>query len=1526
MLTKEPTAKPKELELEHAMQHSHPLGKDSSSSLVFPRLELKLSNPSLLRFISLIPMNSSSASIPSSSSMPSFANSRKSKRVNAPGARTDVGWEHAIDLARTHKDASACLMVPEDIKVKFQKVAEQMELAASKKQKLFLVYEDEELLDSDDRPRHTDTFVSKKGKVQSTLNKIYKKDERDKFCQQIARFFYTSALSFNCVKNPKFKKMIQMVGDYGRGLDPPSYHEMRVTYLQKEVDYTKALLEDYKNKWKRQEKVFAMLDDFVVKIGKEHVVQVVTDNATNYKAASEMLMNKRKKLFWTPCAAHCIDMMLEDFKKKIKEHKEKELLKPGATRFATSYLTLGRLHEQKGVVISMYEPIFNIVDQRWDNQLNRPLHVAGYFLNLRMQYSSDFKYDKGSLKVNLRYPTAQRAPRDFCNLDIRKKTLVDWWDSFGDDTPELKRFDMRILSLTCSSSGCKRNCSAFEMLSGREEKKMTETAAAIDQLEALDFENVESDDEWITEEESTQSQAHDGVIAGDDDNSNKDGDKSISTLSELNLYFGDSLYLHPNDTGGSPIVTIKLTRTENYKMWSIAMTFALRNHNKLDLYVGVVYAKSTYELWNDLKDTYDKVDGSVVFNLHKNINSLNQNGAPLVDYYNNLSSLWKQFNAMISLPPCTCEAAKHFENQNQLLKLMQFLMGLDDNYLAIRSNILTRDPLPLVKAAFVIVSVEESHRNINSVVTTKPTTTAFAAKTFDKKRFNMNNKGSSSNTNNNNRGPNPNLKCNNCNKIGHTVDRCFELVGCLAGYVKKNFSSNSRPVTSNNATVDSHSNNVNSSPASNSPDSFSNEQLARLMNLLNDNGVSTANANMSGANQHMTVSATFLVNVIDISNLGLTVVHPNGTQALITKIGDLKINNDITLYDVLVVPEYTANMTVGIGRQFNGLYLFDVDNACKIISNNSIVTCFVSKTLWHQRLGHPADQVLDVLKTTLNLNSHSTSDHLYDTCNKAKQTRELFPLSDYKSRKIDDFSIVVWVYVLKGKDDVYDSITSFVQMSTNQFETNVKVFRNDNGTEFVNDRLQSFFNEKGILHQTTCVYTPQQNVFPFKMKNNLKQTEFDSGVTKELNHKNFFDNENPKRPYDKGITSSNDDDTELSPDNQGDDDSEATSMDEINNTCPEVNVSNETDFINDLYENSDVSSKIEEQPVNTFRRPSRQTKLSTSLNDFVIEGKVKYMVLKKLLDMLILIMRTIDVMNAEIETLNKNYTWDITNLPANRKSIGNKWIWKIKYKVNGEIDRYKARLVTKGLNQKERIDFDEIFSPVVKMSTVRCVIALSVTNNWPLFQLDVNNAFLYGDLDEEIYMTIPQGFVNKDNKTKVCRLVKSIYRLKQALRKWNEKLVNVLKENDFVQSVNDHCLFTKSKNNKFIALLVYVDDIVVTGDCEDEIDKFKTFLKYKFQIKDLGHLKYFLGIEVIKSNKDLCLTQRNYCFELLKEYGLLGCKSVYTPIEPNSILPYIAIKDDHLLDNITGYQKLLGKLIYLTHTRPDIAYFVHCLA
>ncbi|GJW38349.1 ribonuclease H-like domain-containing protein [Tanacetum coccineum] len=209
--------------------------------------------------------------------------------------------------------------------------------------------------------------------------------------------------------------------------------------------------------------------------------------------------------------------------------------------------------------------------------------------------------------------------------------------------------------------------------------------------------------------------------------------------------------------------------------------------------------------------------------------------------------------------------------------------------------------------------------------------------------------------------------------------------------------------------------------------------------------------------------------------------------------------------------------------------------------------------------------------------------------------------------------------------------------------------------------------------------------------------------------------------------------------------------------------------------------------------------------------------------------------------------------------------------------------------------------------------------------MDVNNAFLYGDLTEDVYMIPPPGFFVKNEK-RVCKLVKSLYGLKRAPRQWNKKLVETLPEASFLQSKDDHSLFVKNKDGKFLALLVYVDDIIITGNNNDEISKFKIFLNQKFKIKDLGELKFFFGIEVLKIKNGLFLNQRKYCIDLLHEYGLLACKPAAIPMPENGILPHKETENDKLLKNITSYQKIVGNLIYLCNTRPDIAYSVHCLS
>ncbi|GJS06724.1 ribonuclease H-like domain-containing protein [Tanacetum coccineum] len=160
----------------------------------------------------------------------------------------------------------------------------------------------------------------------------------------------------------------------------------------------------------------------------------------------------------------------------------------------------------------------------------------------------------------------------------------------------------------------------------------------------------------------------------------------------------------------------------------------------------------------------------------------------------------------------------------------------------------------------------------------------------------------------------------------------------------------------------------------------------------------------------------------------------------------------------------------------------------------------------------------------------------------------------------------------------------------------------------------------------------------------------------------------------------------------------------------------------------------------------------------------------------------------------------------------------------------------------------------------------SRTDTASQYSEDVSNVYLYGDLSEEVYMTLPPGFDNS-SQNQVCKLNRSLHSLKQAQRQWNAKLTTALVEHDFEQSKHDYYLYIKQSESVFIALLVYVDDIVVTGNSKKETDDFKTFLKIKFMIKDLGVLKYFLGIEILENSNGICMSQRKYCFELLREFG-----------------------------------------------------------
>ncbi|KAL9239991.1 hypothetical protein vseg_014258 [Gypsophila vaccaria] len=292
------------------------------------------------------------------------------------------------------------------------------------------------------------------------------------------------------------------------------------------------------------------------------------------------------------------------------------------------------------------------------------------------------------------------------------------------------------------------------------------------------------------------------------------------------------------------------------------------------------------------------------------------------------------------------------------------------------------------------------------------------------------------------------------------------------------------------------------------------------------------------------------------------------------------------------------------------------------------------------------------------------------------------------------------------------------------------------------------------------------------------------------------------------------------------------------------------------------------------------------------------------------------------KALLTNKTWDLVPRSATQNVIGCKWVFRLKYKPDGSLDKYKARLVAKGFHQRPGLDYNETFSPVVKPATVRVILTLAITNSWPLRQLDINDAFLQGTLHDEVHMTQPPGFVDPTRPTHVCRLRKALYGLKQAPRAWYTELRQYLTQIGFTNAVSDTSLFLRHGSSS-IYLLVYVDDIIITGSTPHAVDTFVTTLANRFSLKDLGPLSYFLGVEVIPCAHGLFLNQQKYIRDLLHKTNMDDAKPASTPLDPNAPL---TLTSGTPLSNPTDYRTIVGSLQYLSLTRPDTAFAVNKLS
>ena len=252
---------------------------------------------------------------------------------------------------------------------------------------------------------------------------------------------------------------------------------------------------------------------------------------------------------------------------------------------------------------------------------------------------------------------------------------------------------------------------------------------------------------------------------------------------------------------------------------------------------------------------------------------------------------------------------------------------------------------------------------------------------------------------------------------------------------------------------------------------------------------------------------------------------------------------------------------------------------------------------------------------------------------------------------------------------------------------------------------------------------------------------------------------------------------------------------------------------------------------------------------------------------------------AEAGAMIKNDTWYESELPKGKRAVSSRWIFTIKYLANGQIDRKKTRLVARGFTQTYGEDYIDTFAPVAKLHTVRIVLSIATNLEWDLWQMDVKNAFLQGELEDEVYMLPPPGLEHLVKPGNVLRLKKAIYGLKQSPRAWYKKLSTTLNGRGFRKSELDHTLFTLVTPSGIIVILVYVDDLIITGSDKAGIKATKEFLKSVFDIKDLGEMKYFLGIEICRSKEGLFMCQRKYTMDMLKESDVLGGKVAKTPLE-----------------------------------------------
>lgn len=861
----------------------------------------------------------------------------------------------------------------------------------------------------------------------------------------------------------------------------------------------------------------------------------------------------------------------------------------------------------------------------------------------------------------------------------------------------------------------------------------------------------------------------------------------------------------------------------------------------------------------------------------------------------------------------------------------------------------------------------------------------------------------------------------------------------------------------------------------------------------------------SGATDHICSDLSSFHTYEPVLGKSETIVVPDGRHIPILHVGTVQLHKDIILQNVLHIPEFHYNLIsvkrlcqdfgcsvtfntdtcylqdhlqkelqIPLGKLQGGLYSTAQVLVEEPDSKKSFMTSKTDLSIWHLRLGHLPSNKLKQMSIFSGL-KNPASDIICQICPLAKHTRVPFTSSTIKTKHpfqlihldvwgpykvktyngcnqfvtiVDDYSRFTWIHLIKARTDCVKVMTDFLAHVETQYKAKVEVIRSDNAPELGQGPMKSLYLSKGILHQTSCSNTPQQNgvverkhrhllesarslFFQSKIpakywsetvlcatylinRSPLQTIQNDTpyfrltGDQPSIEHlkvfgclcyastsvvnRNKFDprarpcvfmgysvsqkgyklldissdvlfvsrdvtfheshfpyhtysrtTDFPTAIYIPAMTSTHSSFSDTLPTDVLPSEQHTNSpIDFTAHSSPGSTINSDSSIIQDLSPHLSTSTSDPSTTISVpLRKSSRISKPPTYLSSYkcntvstnshwcnLVQVSSDYSKCSIKEPSTYNEAATqplwIEAMSKEIQALHANHTWDLVTLPPGKKPIGSKWVYKVKLKSDGSLERCKARLVAKGYNQRYGIDYEETFSPVVKMATVRILLSLAANRNWELHQLDVNNAFLHGVLKEEVYMRVPEGIHNPFNL--VCLLRKSIYGLKQASREWHAKLVEELLCQGFVQSKNDYSLFIKRSNGLLCIAAVYVDDVILTGDNITAIHDLKAHLNDKFGIKDLGRLHYFFGIEVSHSSAGITLCQQKFANQLLRESGWDFSTSNNKACTTLPVHLKLTNTDGELLTNPETYRSLVGKLNYLTNTRPDLSYTVQTLS